>query len=242
LWGGYGEYMCVLPGTHLLKLTESLPAEHMTLCEPLANAMNFVSLAGVAEGDTVVVLGPGPMGLMCVVAARAVGASNIIVTGRSADRLRLGVALEVGARHAIDVDREDAVEKVRGITRGRMANVVMEVTAMSTQAVQQAFEMVGFGGTVLLAGLKNNAPVELVSDDIVLRGLTVKGGPGSTPDSMRAAVGLINDGKVPTHELLGEVFPLDGFDEAISLLKREHPDRDAVRLTIRHGRDRGDEL
>ena len=74
LWGGYGEYMCVLPGTHLLKLTESLPAEHMTLCEPLANALNFTSLAGVAEGDTVVVLGPGPMGLMCVIAAKAAGA------------------------------------------------------------------------------------------------------------------------------------------------------------------------
>jgi threonine dehydrogenase-like Zn-dependent dehydrogenase len=235
LWGGYGEYMCVLPGTHLLKLTESLPAEHMTLCEPLANALNFTGLTGVAEGDTVVVLGPGPMGLMCVVAAKAAGASNIIVTGRAADRMRLEAALEVGARHAIDVDREDAVERVREITRGRGARVVMEVTAMSTQAVRQAFEMLGFAGTVLLAGLKNRAPVELVTDDIVLKSLTVKGGPGSTHDSMGAAAELINQGKVPTDLLLGEVFSLDGFDEAMSLLKREHPERDAISLSIRHG-------
>jgi threonine dehydrogenase-like Zn-dependent dehydrogenase len=234
LWGGYGEYMCVLPGTHLLKLTESLPAEHMTLCEPLANAVNFASLAGVAEGDAVVVLGPGPMGLMCVVAAKAAGASDIIVTGRSADSLRLETARKVGARHTIDVDAEDAVERVRELTRGRLARVVMELTAMSTLAVRQAFEMVGFAGTVLLAGLKNNAPVELVTDDIVLRGLTVKGGPGSTPDSMRAAVDLINAGRVPTSALLGEVFSLDDFDQAMSLLKREHPERDAIRLTIRH--------
>jgi threonine dehydrogenase-like Zn-dependent dehydrogenase len=235
LWGGYGEYMCVLPGTHLLKLTESLSAEHMTLYEPLANAVNWTSLAGIGEGDTVVVLGPGHVGLMCVVAARAAGASNIIVTGRSADHLRLEAARKVGARHTIDVDREDAVERVRELTRGRLARVVMELTAMSTRAVQQAFEMVGFAGTVLLAGLKNNAPVELVTDDIVLRGLTVKGGMGSTPDSMRAAVALINEGKVPTEDLLGEVFPLDGFDEAMSILKREHPERDAIRVTIRHG-------
>jgi threonine dehydrogenase-like Zn-dependent dehydrogenase len=111
----------------------------------------------------------------------------------------------------------------------------MEVTSMSTQAVQQAFEMVGFSGTVLLAGLKNHAPVELVTDDIVFRGLTVKGGAGSTEDSMRTAVRLINEGRVPTDQLLGEVFPLDGFDEAMSLLKREHPERDAIKVTIRHG-------
>jgi threonine dehydrogenase-like Zn-dependent dehydrogenase len=234
LWGGYGEYMCILPGTHLMKLTESLPAEHMTLLEPLANAVNWTSLAGVGEGDTVAVLGPGHVGLMCVVAARAAGASEIIVTGTSADRLRLEAALEVGARHAIDVDAEDAVGRVREITRGRMASVVMEVTSMSTQAVQQAFEMVGFAGTVLLAGLKNNAPVELVTDDIVFRGLTVKGGAGSTGDSMTAAARLINEGNVPTEKLLGEVFTLDGFDEAMSLLKREHPERDAIRVTIRH--------
>jgi 2-desacetyl-2-hydroxyethyl bacteriochlorophyllide A dehydrogenase len=235
LWGGYGEYMCVLPGTHLLKLTESLPAEHMTLYEPLANAVNWASLAGIGEGDTVVVLGPGHVGLMCVVAAKAAGARNIIVTGTSTDRLRLDAALTAGAQHAIDVDAEDPVERVREITRGRLADVVMEVTSMSTRAVQQAFQMVGFTGTVLLAGLKNNTPVELVTDDIVFRGLTVKGGAGSTPDSMRAATNLINQGKVPTDDLLGEVFTLDRFDEAMSLLKREHPDRDAIKVTIRHG-------
>jgi len=42
LWGGYGEYMCVVPGTNLMKLTESLPAEHLTIFEPLANAVNWV--------------------------------------------------------------------------------------------------------------------------------------------------------------------------------------------------------
>jgi threonine dehydrogenase-like Zn-dependent dehydrogenase len=235
LWGGYGECMCILPGTHLLKLTESLPAEHMTIYEPLASAVHWADLAGIGEGDTVVVLGPGHVGLMCVVAAKAAGASNIIVTGTSADHLRLEAALEAGARHAIDVDAEDAVERVREITRGRLAKVAMELTSLSTQAVRQAFEMVSFGGTVLLAGLKNNAPVELVTDDIVFKALTVKGGAGSTAESMRTAARLINEGEVPTDDLLGEVFPLDGFEQALSLLKREHPERDAIRVTIRHG-------
>ncbi len=235
LWGGYGEYMCVLPGTNLLKLTDSVPAEHLTVFEPLASAVNWAEISGVKAGDTVVVQGPGHLGLMCVVAAARAGASNIVVTGTSADALRLDAARKAGAHHTIDVDREDAVARVKDLTRGFGANVVMDVTAMSTEAVKQAFEMVAFGGTVLLAGLKNRAPVEIETDHIVMHSLTVKGGSGSTAGSMKAAVDYLNAAKVDTEALLGEVLSLDDFDEGMALLRRDHPDRDAIRVTVRHG-------
>lgn len=234
LWGGYGEYMCIAPGTNLMKLTESLPAEHLTIFEPLANAVNWVGLAGVKEGDAVVVQGPGHVGLMCVVAARIAGASCIIATGTSADGLRLEAARRAGAHHIINVDSEDSVQRVKEITNGWGANVVMDVTSMSKVAVQQALDSVIFGGTVLLAGLKRMAPVEIVTDRLVLNALTVRGGAGSTEQSMRTAVNLLNEGSVPTEALLGEVLALDQFDQALLLLKREHPDHEAVRVTIRH--------
>ncbi len=233
LWGGYGEYMCIAPGTNLMKLTESVPAEHLTVFEPLANAVNWVGVAGVKEGDTVVVQGPGHVGLMCVVAARAAGASCVIVTGTSGDGLRLEAAGKAGAHHTINIDAEDGVKRVKEITKGWGANVVMDVTSMSTSAVQQALESVRFGGTVLLAGLKNNALVEIVTDRIVLNGLTIRGGAGSTEESMKRAVRLLNEGRVPTDELSGEVLPLERFEEALRLLRREHPEREAVRVTIR---------
>ena len=78
LWGGYGEYMSILAGTRLMKLTESLPATHLTIFEPLANAVNWVEQAGVTEGQTVVIQGPGHVGLMCVAAVKIAGASTII--------------------------------------------------------------------------------------------------------------------------------------------------------------------
>jgi threonine dehydrogenase-like Zn-dependent dehydrogenase len=234
LWGGYGEYMCIAPGTNLMKLTESLPAEHLTVFEPLANAVNWVGLAGVKEGDAVVVQGPGHVGLMCVVAARVAGASCIIATGTSADGLRLEAARDAGAHHIINVDREDAVQRVKEITNGWGASVVMDVTSMSKVAVQQALDSVVFGGTVLLAGLKRMAPVEIVTDRLVLNALTVRGGAGSTEQSMRTAVNLLNEGSVPTEALLGEVLSLDQFDQALLLLRREHPNREALRVTIRH--------
>ena len=234
LWGGYGEYMCIAPGTNLMKVTEAVPAEHVVIFEPLANAVSWVETAGVKEGNSVVVQGPGHVGLMCVVAARAAGASCVIATGTSSDSLRLEAAREAGAHHVINVDKEDVVGRVKEITGGWGANVVIDVTSMSKVAVQQAFDMVMFGGTVLLAGLKNNAPVEIVTDKIVLNALTVRGGAGSTEPSMKTAVRLLNEGRVPTHALLGEVLSLDQFDEALLLLGRQHPRREAIRVTIKH--------
>jgi threonine dehydrogenase-like Zn-dependent dehydrogenase len=180
------------------------------------------------------VQGPGHVGLMCVVAAKAAGASSIIATGMSSDGLRLEAARKAGAHHVINVDKEDVVQRVKEITNGWGANVVIDVTSMSTVAVQQAFDLVIFGGTVLLAGLKNGAPSQIVTDKIVLNALTVRGGAGSTEPSMKTAVQLINEGQVPTEALLGEVLPLDRFDEALLLLKRQHPSREAIRVTIKH--------
>lgn len=234
LWGGYGEYMGILAGTRLMKITESLPATHLTIFEPLSNAVNWVELASITNGHTVVIQGPGHVGLMCVAAAKIAGASTIIVTGTSADTLRLEAAREAGAHHTLNVDDEHVITRVNDLTGGGGADVVMDITAISTQAVQQAFEMVKTGGTVLLAGLKNMAPTEIETDKIVMKGLTVKGGAGATPDSMNTAVKYLNNGLVDTEALLGEVLTLDEFDEAMALLKRTHPDRDAIRVTIEH--------
>jgi len=234
LWGGYGEYMSVLPGTNLMKLSESLPAEHLTIFEPLANAVNWVELADIKEGGRVVVQGPGHVGLMCVVAARIAGAGTIVVTGTSADALRLEAARTAGAQHTINVDEEDMVARVRDITRGGGADAVIMCAPMSTKAVTQALDAVRFGGTVVLAGLGDMAPVEVVTDKIVLNSLTVKGGSGSTERSMKTAVDYLNQGLVPTEALLGEVLSLDDFDEAMALLKREHPTKEAIRVTVRH--------
>ena len=234
LWGGYGEYMCIAAGTNLMKVTESLPAEHVTVFEPLANAVNWVSTAGVRAGDTVVVQGPGHVGLMCIIAAKMAGASCVIATGTSSDALRLEAARIAGADHVINVDKEDVVQRVKEITNSWGARVVMDITSMSTVAVQQSFDLVMFGGTVLLAGLKNGAPSQIVTDKIVLNALTVRGGAGSTEQSMQTAVKYLNEGHVPTEALLGEVLSLDQFDEALLLLKRQHPQREAIRVTIKH--------
>jgi threonine dehydrogenase-like Zn-dependent dehydrogenase len=235
LWGGYGEYMEIFPGTRLHKMSDRLPAEQLTLFEPLANAVNWVDIAGVQEGESVVVQGPGHQGLAVLEAVMARRPATVVVTGTSADGLRLDAATTIGATHVVKVDAEDVGELVRDLTGGQGADVVFDIASVP-QTVPVAIDLVRAHGRVLLAGLKHFEAIPgLVSDFIVLKGLTVCGGSGFTPESMAKAVAMLEADEVKADVLLGEVFTLDGIDEAMGLLARTDPTRDAVRVGLKHG-------
>ena len=89
---------------------------------------------------------------------------------------------------------------------------------------------------MLLAGLKHFKPIpNFVTDMIVMKALTVCGGSGFTNESMRRAVEMLETGEARSDLLLGEVFGLGDIDEAMGLLARTIPGRDAVRVGLRHG-------
>ncbi len=234
LWGGYGEYMEIFAGTRLHPLPDDVAAAELTVFEPLASAVNWVDRVGIHEGDTVVVQGPGHQGLAVLEAVVAAGAGTVLVTGTSADGLRLDTARTLGADATLMVDTDDVGAAVRDLTGGRGADVVFDV-ATAVQTVPMAVDLVRQGGRILLAGLKHMAPVpNLITDLIVVKGLDVYGGSGFTPDSMAAAVELIRQGKVHTDVMAGVVVGLDQIDEAMSLLERRDPGKDAVRVTLAH--------
>jgi threonine dehydrogenase-like Zn-dependent dehydrogenase len=234
LWGGYGEYMEIFPGTELHKMSSAPPAEHLTLFEPLASAVHWVDLVGVHEGETVVVQGPGHQGLAVLEAVLAQQPRRVIVTGTSDDGLRLDAAKEIGASDVVMVDVDDAHALVYDLTGGVGADVVFDVATV-TATVPMAVDLARTGGRILLAGLKHFAEIPgLVSDHIVLKSLQLHGGAGFTPASMAAAVALIESGAVRTDVVAGEVFDLDGIDDAMALLTRSSPGRDAVRVGLKH--------
>ncbi|MBP1686652.1 MAG: Alcohol dehydrogenase zinc-binding domain protein [Deltaproteobacteria bacterium] len=236
LWGGYGEFMQIFPGTVLHRFTTDAPAAELTLFEPLANALNWLGAVPIAAGQSVVVQGPGHQGLAVVAAALAAGANPVIVTGTSSDQLRLETARQIGAHHVVDVQQRDAKTVVAEITTGRGADVVFDVTPVP-RTVPLCFDLVRAQGTVVLAGLKEMRSVELVTDWIPLKGLRVVGGMAYSRESMTEAVRLLNVGAINTAALRGDVFDLDHIDEAMGLLTRSLPGRDAVRVGLvhRHG-------
>jgi threonine dehydrogenase-like Zn-dependent dehydrogenase len=228
LYGGFAEHLELLPGSMVYRLREDIPAAELTVFEPLSCAVTWVG--PVSNGDTVLIEGPGHMGMATIVAARAAGASTVIVTGVGTDRFRLDCALRIGADHAVDVESDDPLARVAEITGGKMADVVIDAASGNPVTVNLAMDLVRRGGHVVVAGMKDKPLEGFHSDWIPTRRITIH--PGAGLDTA-GAVALINDGKVPTAELLGETFPLDRFEDAFSLLTRRTPGRDAVRVALR---------
>ncbi|MBW2267148.1 MAG: alcohol dehydrogenase catalytic domain-containing protein [Deltaproteobacteria bacterium] len=238
LWGGYGEYMALKAGTHLAPLPENIPAAELTLFEPLSSAINWFDKTGLVPGETIVIQGPGHMGLTLTALARTMGAGKIVVTGMGSDRLRFEAALALGADAVVDIEDKDVREELAAVTHGAMADVVVDMAPGSTATIPLAVELARPGGRILLAGLKHFAEVEgLVSDLIVLKDLSVFGGAGMTPASHRRAAELLMAGQLPTDVLRGEVYTLDQLDLALDMLARKVPGKDAVRVGLVHQHD-----
>jgi threonine dehydrogenase-like Zn-dependent dehydrogenase len=228
LFGGFADYMELLPETLLEPLPDDIPAAELTVWEPLAIAVRWAT--AVKPGDSVAILGPGHLGLASIVAARAAGAKRIFITGTPADAIRLDAARKLGVEEAIDISTADAVERIRELA-GDGVDVVIDAASGSTATVTQGMQMARRGGTVVIGGLKDRKPVDgFISDWIPMRQLHLHAGfPG---DHVKTSVELIRQGKVPTADLLGEVVTMDGFGDALRLLARDLPGRDAIRLAL----------
>jgi threonine dehydrogenase-like Zn-dependent dehydrogenase len=233
LHGGYGEYMEILPNSNLLPLTEDVPASQLSVFEPLASVINWFDRVTLQPGESIVIQGPGHMGLIAAAYAKVLGAGTVIVTGRAQDRFRLDAARTLGATHVIDVDAQDLVATVADLTDGRLVDVAVDLTDAAV-TVGTCLELARMGGRVLWSGLKNMAQVSMISDLVPLKGLSVFGGAGSTGPTMRRAAELLNAGSFPTEALQGEVFSLDEIDRAMNLLMRATPGEDAVRVGLAH--------
>ena len=157
----------------------------------------------------------------------------MIVSGLSADEGKLALAREFGADHTIDVEREDLVVRVREITGGDMADVVVDVTAVSNEPVVQAIDVARRGGTVVLAGMKGQRPVEnFYNDRVVAKELTIKGVFGVDFHAYEPAVRLIESGKYPLERMHTHTLPLEEAERALRLLARELPGEEAVHIAL----------
>lgn len=236
LWGGLAEHLYLSPNAVLHKVDNTLPAELAAMFNPLGAGVRWaVHLGGVGLGDTVVVLGAGQRGIASVVAARAAGAGTIIVTGLEADAHKLALAREFGADHTITVDgdgAEDVVERVREITDGAMADVVLELTPMAAAPVTHALLAAKHGGTVVLAGLKGGAEVPLQTDLIINRALTVKGAFGVDARGYAEAIAIIESRRFPLEKLHTHTFGLDDTALAIETLAGEVEGEQAVHVSV----------
>ncbi|MEU6645557.1 alcohol dehydrogenase catalytic domain-containing protein [Saccharomonospora sp. NPDC046836] len=236
LWGGLAEYLYLTPGAVLHKVDNQLPAELAAMFNPLGAGVRWaVHLGQAGLGDTVLVLGSGQRGIASVIAARAAGVGTIIVTGLAADAHKLALAKEFGADHTIVVDGDEAentVERVREITDGAMADVVLELTPMATAPVTDALLSARHGGRVVLAGLKGGRDVPLRTDLIINRALNVVGAYGVDATAYAEAISIIESRRFPLEKLHTHTFGLDDAALAMETLAGDVPGEAAVHVSV----------
>lgn len=223
IWGAYSEYMYLDPHSIVHPVNKNLDPSIAVMFNPIGAGFRWaVEIPGTGPGDTVLILGPGQRGLASVIACRAVGADTIIVTGLTRDAKKLALAKEFGADHTINVEEENLIERVRELTNGRGADVVVEVSANATEPVAQALHCVALGGRIVLAGVKGGKPVEnFISDIIVGKEATIYGALGVTSKAYNSAIRLIESGHIPIEKMHTHDFPLEHAELAIQTLAGE---------------------
>jgi L-iditol 2-dehydrogenase len=219
LWGAYAEYIKVPARTVLVNMQE-IPShvsfEEAAITEPLACVLHGVEEANVKLGDTVVVIGAGPIGLLHLLTVKKMGAEKIVMIDLVDERLN--VAKELGADETINAGKENAVEKVRQLTGGYGADIVIEAIGSPT-TWEQALRLARKGGTVLeFGGCPPGTEIKLNTEMLHYGELTVLGAFHTTPLHFRKALNLISSRTVDVRPLVTKRMKLEDIKQAFEIL------------------------
>src|SRR5580698_1909532 len=225
--GGFCEYQVNNINT-LIAISDEMSDAEATLVVTAGTAMyGLTELGGLVAGESVVVMGPGPIGLLGVAVAKSLGAQPVILTGTRDNRLKIG--RELGADHVINVRNEDVVEAVKRLNGGRGVDYVIECSG-APNAVNDAIRMVNRGGRVCLAAFPHQeTPVDvahIVRNNIYLYGIRGEGRSATHRAEAFMSQKRFDATKIHTH-----TFPLDDLPTAIRYAK----DRveDAIKVVVK---------
>jgi threonine dehydrogenase-like Zn-dependent dehydrogenase len=239
LWGGYAERMYLSPYSVVKKMDPTIPAGVAVMFNPLAAGLSWAAaVPRTGPGDRVVILGAGQRGLCCVIAARAAGARQVVITGLGRDAAKLQLARELGADAALDVDGGDVVAQVREATGGG-AEVVVDTTPYAPLSLNHAVGIALRKGRIVVAGLKGLRPArEFPVDDVIYKELTIRGVLSMPVDETFRAIDIIESGRYPFEKLHTYSLPLEQAEEAIEALAGKIPGVNPVHLAIVPGAPR----
>jgi len=225
--GAFAKYVKV-PARILHKLPDSVSLKEAALIEPLCVAYkSVVSNSKVRPGDTVVVIGPGPIGLLCIKMAQVVGASEIIAVGTDGDEERLEMAMEYGATITMNSSREDVSAKVKSIGDQYGADVVFDTAGVSP-TLQLSMDLVRPGGQIVKIGW-GPKPVGFSLDPIIQKNVTLTGHFSHTWDVWEKCIVLLSKGQVDLKPLITHELSIEEWEKSFELIEN----REAMKVVLK---------
>jgi len=213
--GAFAEFVKI-PATNIWKLDPTIPEHYAAILDPLGNAVHTV-LAGAIAGQTALVTGCGPIGLMSIAVAKACGSSNVFATETNEHRREL--AKEMGANFVFNPAVDDPVKKILDATGGTGVDVLLEMSG-NPMAIQQGFKVLRAGGRASLLGIPTeNVPLDLVQD-VIFKGATVQGIYGRRMyETWVQMTALLKARRLNLEPLFGERLELEKFENAFAKLQ-----------------------
>jgi L-iditol 2-dehydrogenase len=228
--GGFAEYVRALPWIAergIVEIPAGVSFEEATFVEPVNTCLKAVEKARVESGETVVVMGQGPIGLILTMLSRRAGA---IVLGSDPMAERRAVSRELGAIAALDPREGRLQEHVRGITDGRGADIVFVAVPLPS-ALSEALALTRPGGRVLLFAQNDpHMKIEFPAAAVGVEEKEILGSYSAAVDRHEEAARLVFSRELPVGRLITHKFPLQQFDRAFSLAAR--PTGDSLKVLI----------
>ncbi|MFT4172957.1 MAG: alcohol dehydrogenase catalytic domain-containing protein [Rhodocyclaceae bacterium] len=206
------------PARLLHKATTGLRVDQIPLAEPLTIALHALHRTRLKAGEHVAIIGAGAIGLMAALAAISYGATPILI---DIVRARLDSAHAKGVRHTIDASHENPRERVRDITGGRMAEVVVEASG-ANQAIRDTLDLASFAGRIAFTGWPKQETA-LPTNLVTLKELDIYGSRTSVGEFAEALDLLARD-VVRADDIVSQVIAFDDVPRAVRELS-ETPDR-----------------
>ncbi|HEX2661895.1 MAG TPA: alcohol dehydrogenase catalytic domain-containing protein [Candidatus Acidoferrum sp.] len=231
--GGFAEYVKAMPWVAergIVALPDNVSFEEATFIEPINTILKAVQKARVAAGDTVLVIGCGPIGLQLLMVARLAGPSLYTSDPMAVRRAK---SLTLGAIESFDPSGGKLVVEMRARTGGRGADAVL-VAVAHPAVVVEALAAARPGGRVLLFAA--NDPVTRIEFPAAAVGIDEKeilGSYSAAVDIQEVAAGLVLRKKLPVMDIVTHRFPLDRIQEALELAAR--PTAESLKVLITHG-------
>ena len=233
--GGLAEYLLVpaesVDAGCLFTVDADVPSEALALTEPLACAVTGHRLAPVEMGDTVLIMGAGPIGLLHLQLSQLSGARSVIVS--QPGQQRRAHAERFGATVTVDPTIDDLAEVVGAQTGGRGADLVI-ICAGAVELVNEALTLSRTGGRVnIFAGLPGDGASQIQGNVVHYRQVSLTGSSNTRRRDYQTALGLIASGRVDTASLVTHRYPLSQLDAAFASVTA----RDGLKVAVLPGAD-----
>ena len=221
--GGFAEYMLV-PEDAVLngcvnKIPNNLQFEIASIAEPLACVINGQSLSRIEVGDTVLILGAGPIGILHSLLAKINGAGKIILGDISEERIKEAEFTDV---YLVNISKNDIYEEIKNITDGHMADKVI-VAVGSKNAQELSLKLVAKRGSInFFGGLPKESPYIQFDSNLLHYGeFFVIGTHGSTPLHNKIAIELLSSGRINAEKLITHKLPLEKIKEGLEIVENK---------------------